>query len=308
MKKKHILAVIVSLVILSGVIILSACASVAAVGQTSSMEAQVNTAVAATLIQYMVETKVAAQSAALALPLAGQEQATQPPPPTPTPVPTEPAPPTAVPTVEAPQPTAAAPAAPTPAPSPTAPPPPPPTGPSITADQNTNCRVGPSTGYTVQTYFVQGSVSTVEGKDKYEDWWYIVSPDDASEFCWVWEGSTTVQGDTSMVPVVAAPTDVYPTAGSPYYAWNVYKPYYTNSCTNYSNYCCEKKTCCGTYVKCKPNQNYCNPYQWGTCYPYYNCTCKPVYQNPCRKGGCPPITEVNYKNYCKKYPQCCDDD
>jgi hypothetical protein len=36
------------------------------VGQTSSMEAQVNTAVAATMIQYMVETQVAAQSVALA--------------------------------------------------------------------------------------------------------------------------------------------------------------------------------------------------------------------------------------------------
>jgi hypothetical protein len=302
MKKEHFLTVIDSVVIISGVIILSACASVAAVGQTGGLEAQVNTAVAATLIQYMVETQVAATSVALALPPAGQAQATQPPPPTPTPVSTEPAPPTVAPTVAAPQPTAP------PPPSPTAPPPPPPSGPTITADQNTNCRVGPSTGYAVKTYFVEGSASTVEGKDAGMDWWYIVSPDDTSENCWVWEGSTTVQGDTSSVPVVAAPSGTEPKPYSTYYAWNVYKPYNAYGCTNYSSYCCGKAACCGKVVVCKPNQNYCNPYPWWTCNPNVNCTCKPVYQNPCRKGGCPPITEVNYKNYCKKYPQCCNDE
>ena len=302
MKKQYILAtIIISLLIIIGGVIFSACASVAAVGQTSGIEAQVNTAVAATLIQYMVETKVAAQSVALASTPVGQAQATQPPAPTPTPLPTEPAQPTVAATAEAAQPTASVP------PTPTAPPPPP-SGPMITADQNTNCRAGPNTAYAVQTYFVEGSVSTVEGKDTGMDWWYIVSPDDSSEFCWVWEGSTTVQGDTSTVPVVAAPSDVYPKTSNPYYVWNIYKPYNPYGCTNYYPNCCGKKACCNPYVACKPSQQYCNPYYWGTCYPYVNCTCKPVYQNPCKKGGCPPITEVNYKNYCKKYPQCCNQD
>ena len=303
MKKEHFLTVIVSLAIISGVIILSACASVAAVGQTSSLEAQVNTAVAATLIQYMVETQVAATSVALALPSAGQEQATQPPPPTPTPLPPEP--PTAIPTVEAPQPTAAAPAAPTPTL-----PPPPPSGPSIIADQNTNCRSGPSTGYAVQTYFVEGSSSTVEGKDQNEDWWYIVHPDDTSGNCWVWEGSTTVQGDTSTVPVVAAPAGAKPKPyNTTYYAWNVYQPYSCgNQYTSYYPGYCEKAACCGKCAACKPNQQKCNQNPWWNCNWNVTCTCKPVYQNPCKQGGCPPITEVNYKSYCKKYPQCCKDE
>jgi hypothetical protein len=316
MQKPSFLALIfICLLVIIGSAMLNACASTAAFGQASSIDAQVNTAVAATMIQFMVETKVAAGSIAMASTPASQAQATQPPAPTPTPVPTEATQPAAA-TAEPAQPTASAP------PSPTSPPPA--SGPKITADQNTNCRVGPSTGYAVQTYFVKGSVSTVEGKDAGLDWWYIASPDGGSEFCWVWEGSTTVQGDTSSVPVVAAPTGGATKPANPYNVWNVYNPYnFPYNCTNYYPSSCGKPSNCGKVVVCKPNQKYCNPYNWGvcnpnqqfcnpnywgTCNPYVNCPCKPVYQNRCRQGGCPPVTEVNFKNYCKKYPQCCNQD
>jgi hypothetical protein len=292
MNKQHKILTTISLIVISGVIGISACTTNPSAVPGGDIEAQVNTAVAATLMQRMIETKVAAESIAMVTGPAVQVQATEPPTSTPTPVPTEAAQPTAAATVEVAQPT------------PTAPPTPD-SSPKIIADQNTNCRVGPSTGYAVKTYFVQGSESTVEGMDKGKDWWYIINPNDSSGFCWVWDGSTTVQGDTSTLPVIAAPTGVEPKSSDLYYVWNVYNP---KSCVNYYTSCCGKTECCNKYVGCKPNYKKCNPYYWGTCKPYVNCTCKPVYQDPCKKSGCPAVTEVNYKNYCKKYPQCCDED
>jgi hypothetical protein len=144
----------------------------------------------------------------------------------------------------------------------------------------------------------------------------------------VWEGSTTVQGDTSTVPVVAAPAGVKPKPyNTTYYAWNVYKPFncgnynagYCGSCVpckpnqpncNPNNWwnCNPNKSNCNPYNgwNCNPNQSKCGPNKWWYCNPNGVCSCKAVYQNPCKQGGCPPVTEVNYKNYCKKYPQCCD--
>ena len=306
MKKQHMIAsIVVSLILISGVIGLSACASGVSAEPKGGMDAQVNTAVAATLMQRMVETKVAEQSVALVTEPVAQAQATDPAPPTPTPVPTEAAQPTA--TAEAAQPTPTAPPAPTATPIPAS-------GPKITADENTNCRVGPSTGYKVVTYFMEGAVSTVEGRDEGKDWWYIINPDDSSEFCWVWDGSTTVEGDTSTVPVVAAPSGPNYKTGTLYYGCNTYYPYYTygcvpyytNSCVNYYSNNCGKPVKCYPDNFCKKNPQKCNPNKWGACNPYVNCTCKPVYQGTCKAAGCPPVTEVNYQNYCNNYPKCCD--
>jgi hypothetical protein len=289
MKKQHSTAILIGLIVIAGGLALSACAAVASAQQMGSMEAQVNTAVAATLIQQAVETKVAEQSVALAdEPAEQQAQATQAPTPTPTatPVPTQPPPPTAAPTTAPTQ--AAAAAAP---------------GPTIIADQNTNCRAGPGTGYTVLTYFIEGAESTVEGRDSTKDWWYIVSPDDPSERCWVWEGSTTVVGDTSTVPVVAAPASPSYQAGTWYYGCYAHYPF---SCVKYPYNVCNPKNCWNQCVFCIPVQTYCNENSWWWCNAYGYCTCKPVCQDPEKPASCPPITEVNYKNYCKNYPQCCD--
>jgi hypothetical protein len=279
MKKRHIIAtILISLFVISGIAGFSACTSIPLGGQKGGMEAQVNTAVAATLIQQLVETKVAAQSIALISDSAAQAQATETPLPTPTPVPTESAQPTVAATAEVAQPTATTYLTPTAPASPAS-------SPKIIADQNTNCRVGPSTGYAIQTYFLKGAESTVEGRDKGKDWWYIVSPDEASEYCWVWDGSTTVVGDTSTLPVVEAPAGANTEACNPNYYCNAYYPY---GCWNYyPNYCGK-------------------PVNWWLCCPYANCVCKPVYHNPCKKWGCPPVTVVNYHNYCKNYPKCCD--
>jgi uncharacterized protein YgiM (DUF1202 family) len=311
MKKQHTIASIVSLIVISGAILLSACASIASAKPKSGLEAQVGTAVAATLVQQMIETDVAAQSVAMvSQPVAQAATATQPPAPTATstPVPSPTAVPTDVPTVQAPPPTPTLVPSQQPAPQSSG------TKPTISADADTNCRTGPGTGYTVVTYFLEGQQSTVEGRDATKDWWYIVNPKTSSGYCWVWNGSTTVVGDASQVPVVAAPaapdyhpSDVY--EGYYYcnpYAAGYYGYYGCGYSYNYNYYANYYK--CNPYKNCTPYKYYpnkCNPNK-ACYYPYTNCTCKPVKYNPCKKSGCPPITSVNINTYCNKYPSCCD--
>ncbi len=310
MKKQHIIATIISLLVMSGVIGLSACASVASAQPQGGIGAQVNTAVAATLAQYMIETEVATQAVAMGLAPAAQAQATSTPLPTATPLPTLPPQPTA--TAVPAQPTA------TPLPPPTAAPAVASTGPTIRADENTNCRVGPSTGYTIAGVFLRGAESTVQGRDVTKDWWYIVNSNAASGFCWVWDGSTTVKGDTSTLPVVDAPAKASYNANNLYYGYDGYNGYdwgfygygYNyNDCWDhpYNDYCWGSVNWSKYWSKnCGCKQT--NPNKWWKCSPYYyNCSCKPIFNNYCKKSGCPPVTEVNYKNYCKKYPNCCDD-
>jgi uncharacterized protein YgiM (DUF1202 family) len=296
MNQHHKTAIVLSLFLFCAALGVSACASLAASAQPQGgLEAQVNTAVAATLVQHIIETKVAAQSTGMGFEAAPAVQATQAPAPTSTPVPTLP-PPTAVPPTAVP---------PTPVP-PTAPPPPPATlssAPKIVADENTNCRVGPSTSYAVVASFMKGTESWVYGMDQGKNWWYIVQPNNSSAYCWVWEGSTTVYGDTSTVAVVAAPAGTYPTTGDVYYNYNygyaTYNNCYPYGCNDYY------------YNDCGYNPYHyygsCYPYYWGACtkYNYNYCTCKPNCKNPCKKNNCPPLTTVNYKKYCQNYPACC---
>ena len=278
MKKQHLTPTLfVSLIVILGGIGLSACASAALAQQAGGLQAQVNAAVADTLAQQPVGGQAAAQSVALAAEPAVQVQAALP---TPT---------TAAAIVVA-QATTAAPAAAA-------------SGPKIIADQNTNCRAGPSTRYAILTWFIKGAESTVAGRDAGKDWWYIASPDEPGEFCWVWDGSTTVVGDTSTLPVVDPPAGVK-TKNSPWiYGWNGYVPF---DCEGYPYNWCEKKSdwCHGVF--CVPNLQGCDEDSWWVCNVYGYCTCNPLVKNPYKSPNCPAVTEVNYKKYCDNYPQCCE--
>jgi hypothetical protein len=283
MKKPHLTANFIVLIVVLGSLALSACSTVASAQQVSGLEAQVHTAVAATLVQQVVAATVAAaQPVAMAEePAEQQAQATQAPTPTATPAPTEPPPPTATPTEAAPA-----------------------SGPTIIADQNTNCRAGPSTGYKVVAYFMEGDESTVEGRDSTKDWWYIVSPEAGEENCWVWDGSTTVVGDTSTLPVVAAPAAPTYKYGAWYDDCYDYKGY---GCVYYPNDTCQKMIYWHGYLVCVQYKPVCTADSWWTCNPYGYCTCKPTYNDPWEKPNCPPVTSVNYKKYCTNYPQCCSE-
>ena len=95
---------------------------------------------------------------------------------------------------------------PTPEPSPTPTSTPTPTlePPTITALQNTTCRFGPGSAYEEEGYLLDGESALIHGKNLQETWWWIENPDWQGH-CWVWGGSGEITGDTSLVPVIAAP-------------------------------------------------------------------------------------------------------
>jgi hypothetical protein len=300
MVKSRILPLIVICFIILGGIAFAACSSLVTGSQQPGLESEINTAVAATLVQYIIETKVAEQSVAVVSnPIQQQPQDTSTPVPTETPVPTAtPLPPTVT----------TAPVAPAVA-SPVT------SLPKISAEQNTNCRLGPSTAYRIDGSFKLGSVSYIHGKDSSKFWWYIEHPNKSDAYCWVWYGSTNVEGDTSSVPVVAAPANtktsnifgdysVYDPYDGYYdpYGYGVYNPYGFP----FNPYYCGKFVNGVLYPKCKPVEYTCKKVNWIYCgNAVINCKCTVKFKNPCKKNGCPPITQVNFKNYCKNYSGCC---
>ena len=203
-KKPIAVFVIISLMVIIGGIGLSSCAPVAAVQPQSEVETYINTAVSATLVQYLIETKVAAQASQEPAELIAQAQPTETPLPTPTSVP--PIVPTA--TSESPTPTSVPTAVPIPVAAADI---------QIYADLNTNCRFGPGKTYAISGTFLKGTTSKVHGRDSTKNWWYIVHPSQSGQFCWVWDGSTTIQGDPSGLQVVEAPTVSYVQTSNYYY-------------------------------------------------------------------------------------------
>jgi len=94
------------------------------------------------------------------------------------------------------------------APPVTSTPPAPPTSsqPTISASVGTNCRQGPSTVYDPPVgMLIPGQESTVHGRNADSSWWYIANPGKQGQFCWVWNQTTTVKGDTTTLPVITPP-------------------------------------------------------------------------------------------------------
>lgn len=76
---------------------------------------------------------------------------------------------------------------------------------TIVGELDTNCRTGPSQVYNVVGYLLEGATSTVQGREPDENWWYIKNPSKSEGNCWVWDGSTDVEGDTDNLPVIEPP-------------------------------------------------------------------------------------------------------
>jgi len=278
--------------IIIGGILISACTVVQAAPPKDD-QSLIETAVSATLVQIIIETKVAEQSINLQLQATNQAVPTSTLAPTATPLPVATEEPTPVPPAQQLPPIA------TPLPQSAIAPLTANTSlPEAFAELNTNCRAGPSLNYKVISYLIEGASSPIHGRDSRGAYWYIEHPTKRGQFCWVWTGSTRAIGDISTVPLVEAPVledyyypgnfgtcdPNYPFCNSSWYGgyWNFfYNP------------------CIPTYIyNCKPNK-------WWTCKPVITWVCTGKWKNPCRKSGCPAVTEVNFQNYCKNYPRCC---
>jgi hypothetical protein len=78
--------------------------------------------------------------------------------------------------------------------------------PKIYAEINSNCRAAPSRNDKRLGYLLVGETSVVVGRNNSRTWWHIKEPRRTGILCWVWGGSTRVEGDTSNVPVIYDPT------------------------------------------------------------------------------------------------------
>ena len=83
---------------------------------------------------------------------------------------------------------------------------------SAAAQQNANCRSGPSTVYRNIATLLQDQSALLEGRNAESTWWWIPTPG-GSGHCWVWGGSLTITGATDGLPVIAAPPTDTPIPG-----------------------------------------------------------------------------------------------
>jgi len=85
----------------------------------------------------------------------------------------------------------------------------------VTADQNVNCRKGPSTAYNDVGALLQGQTAPITGRNQENSWYYI---DLNGSQCWVWSGAVVATGNVNGQPLVAAPPlpiTVTPSSTSP---------------------------------------------------------------------------------------------
>ncbi len=80
--------------------------------------------------------------------------------------------------------------------------------PQVSVSVSTNCRTGPSVNYAFVTVFNPGQTARIIGKYPSNNYWVINTP--AGGVCWLWGQYATVTGDTTNIPLFAAP--LLPTA------------------------------------------------------------------------------------------------
>jgi hypothetical protein len=86
--------------------------------------------------------------------------------------------------------------------------------PTITARLNTNCRQGPDQSFDVVGALKVGESSDVIGVVQGGGWWYILNPaKEDPKYCWVWSGSTDVSGSTDALPIMPKTTAGMPRIG-----------------------------------------------------------------------------------------------
>ncbi len=71
----------------------------------------------------------------------------------------------------------------------------------LTFISNTNCRIGPGTGFSVTTSFKRGDVIKPNGRIPDGTWYRVVVPNTVNE-CWVSASSVSLSGSIEQVPTV----------------------------------------------------------------------------------------------------------
>jgi hypothetical protein len=84
--------------------------------------------------------------------------------------------------------------------------------PLISVSVPTNCRYGPGKVYEAEGYLLVGEVAEIFGRETTGNYWYIRNPDDAGDFCWVWDEYATITGNTGFLPLMTPPPTPLPTS------------------------------------------------------------------------------------------------
>ncbi len=80
----------------------------------------------------------------------------------------------------------------------------------IRALSNTNCREYPSASGEYQSAFLAGQKFALRGRLVDNSWWLIEDPEESAKSCWVWNGTTEVEGDPKLAPVISVPVTPVP--------------------------------------------------------------------------------------------------
>jgi len=80
----------------------------------------------------------------------------------------------------------------------------------VSATMNSNCRVYPSASGEYQSALLVGQKVELRGRLVDNTWWYVEDPEESAKSCWVWGGSTKVEGDPSLALVISVPKTPVP--------------------------------------------------------------------------------------------------
>ena len=95
--------------------------------------------------------------------------------------------------------------------------------PVVSVSSTTNCRAGPGTAYKLITSILAGQVAEVAAKSEVEGYWYVVSPTNPDEYCWLWGEYASVQGDTTALTIVTPEPSPTPQFGFTTYLYGFYE-------------------------------------------------------------------------------------
>jgi uncharacterized protein YgiM (DUF1202 family) len=83
--------------------------------------------------------------------------------------------------------------------------------PMVSVTTNTNCRTGPGAIYDYLGALLVGESAEVVARSTGGNYWYIVNPDNPSQFCWLWGEYAQVVGNTAVLPAFTPPPSPTPT-------------------------------------------------------------------------------------------------
>lgn len=99
--------------------------------------------------------------------------------------------------------------------TPTETPPPP----IVSVSLATNCRSGPGASFSFLGVLKTGETTEVLARSTLPDYWYVVNPDQPDEYCWLWAGNATVEGEVESLPELTPAPSPRPALGFQLYLY-----------------------------------------------------------------------------------------